>query len=233
MSVHAVRRMSPLTADGGRLTECNDGKGRFLLMLTGGRPAELRGSKVALLSTGIEGAGDIAYGGKRGEYWWTETDHDGRTQLLHASPSGKTIERIQAEYPGITGDITLRTWRGRLLILAADGGTYTADGETWPADGVRMALRLRHNFSGNAYGIAGHPVRAAVTGSGMKGTIAITADRGNRRPALLARFKVEGDLTSPVVAPLATGFRPWIELQTDLTVGSDAEVRPLAVAQKK
>lgn len=233
MSVHAVRRMSPLTADGGKLTECNDAKGRFLLMLSGGRPAELRGSKVALLVPGIEGAKEIAYGGKRGEYWWTETDNDGRTQLLHASPWGKAIERIQAEYPGISGYISLRTWRGRLLILASDGGTYSADCETWPADGVRMALRLRHDFSGNADGIAGRPVRAAVTGRGIKGTIAIAADRGNRHPAMLARFKVEGDLTSPVVAPLATGFRPWIELQTDLTVGSDAEVRPLAVAQKK
>ena len=225
--------MSPLTAEGGRLTECNDGKGRFLLMLTGGRPAELRGSKVALLSPGIEGAGEIAFGGKRGEYWWTETGHDGRTLLLHASPSGKTIERIQAEYPGISGDIRLRTWHGRLLILASDGGTYTADSETWPAEGVRMALRLRQDFSGNAYGIAGRPVRAAVTGNGIKGAIAIAADRGNGRPAMLARFKVDGNLTSPVVAPLATGFRPWIELQTDLIVGSDAEVRPLAVAQKK
>lgn len=233
MSVHAIRRMSPLTAEGGRLTECNDGKGRFLLMLTGGRPAELRGSKVALLSPGIEGAGEIAFGGKRGEYWWTETGHDGRTLLLHASPSGKTIERIQAEYPGISGDIRLRTWHGRLLILASDGGTYTADSETWPAEGVRMALRLRQDFSGNAYGIAGRPVRAAVTGNGIKGAIAIAADRGNGRPAMLARFKVDGNLTSPVVAPLATGFRPWIELQTDLIVGSDAEVRPLAVAQKK
>lgn len=231
--VHATRRMSALTADGGRLTECTDLKGRFLLMLSGGRPAELRGSKVALLPGGIERAREAAYGGKRSEYWWTETGADGATRLMHGQLRDGTVERIAAEYPGISGEIALRTWQGHLLILAGGGATYCADIESWPEEGVRMALRLRHDFSGYGTGIAGRPVRAAVFGSGLSGSIAIAADRGSRRAAMLAGFKVSGDLTTPIVAPLATGYRPWIELQADLTVGSDAEVRPLAVARRQ